>query len=271
MYVEINGVTYAYDIVGKGIPILLLHGFTGTRSTWKSFVQAWQDEFQIITIDLPGHGETKISSPRTMAACCHDLAQFCRYLGITSLHVVGYSMGGRTALSFATQYPSLIRSLTLESASPGLRTEEERVTRREQDERLATKLETEGIEAFVNEWENIPLFASQQKLPRHIQQVIRHERLSQSAIGLAASLRGMGTGSQPSWWEDLHTLDFPILLIVGALDHKFVKINTQMEKYLKRGQLTMIDDAGHAVHIERPQLFNEQVGQFIQESERQYR
>lgn len=271
MYITINEATYAYEVVGSGSPILLLHGFTGTRSTWEAFVEAWSDKFQIITLDLPGHGETTIPSPRTMEEFCHDLAQFCAQLELTSLHLVGYSMGGRTALSFAMQYPSLIRSLTLASASPGLRSNQERLTRQEQDEMLAKKLETEGIEQFVNYWENLPLFATQQRLPHHVQKAIRQERLSQSPTGLAASLRGMGTGMQPSWWDHLGELVCPTLLIVGSLDHKFVKLNKQMEKHIKQGQLNIIDGVGHAVHIEQPTTFNQIVGHFIQSNEKLYR
>ena len=68
-------------------------------------------------------------------------------------------MGGRIALAYTIKYPERVTSLILESASPGLKTEQERIERREADELLAKKINSEGIPSFVEFWENIPLFA----------------------------------------------------------------------------------------------------------------
>lgn len=263
VYFTIEDVTYVYEISGNGPPVILLHGFTGSRSTWKYFIQKWKHHFKCIAIDLPGHGETKNHSPMSMERCCHGLAKLFAHLNLSAAHVVGYSMGGRTALSFAMLYPELILSLTLESSSPGLKSIDEQLDRKRQDERLASKIEEEGIETFVQYWENIPLFSTQKNLPENVQREIRKERLSQSTIGLANSLRGMGTGVQPSWWNKLWKLTNPTLLIVGSLDHKFVKINKEMKQSLQNAQMEVVHSAGHAVHIEQPTVFNRLVGNFI--------
>src|SRR5690625_6836121 len=97
---------------------------------------------------------------------------------------MGYTMGGREALSFEILYSENIRSLVLERASPGLKTEKERKKRRDHDKNLAFRMKDNGIEDFVDEWEKIPLFASQKKLPVEIKHKIREERLSQSVDGL---------------------------------------------------------------------------------------
>lgn len=270
MYFTVGDATYAYEVTGNGIPVVLLHGFTGSRLTWRDFIQTWKHKFKCITVELPGHGETKIHSPRTMEACSHDLAKLFSYLGLSTFHLIGYSMGGRTALSLAMLYPERLLSLTLESSSPGLRTDDEKKARKEQDEQLARKLEEEGLEAFVDYWEEIPLFRTHKNLPESIQKGIRKERLSQSSRGLANSLRWMGTGVQPSWWNQLSKLTCPILLIVGSLDKKFVKINKQMKNCLQNACLKTINHAGHTVHIEQPTKFNDQVGTFIQANEKDY-
>src|SRR5690625_3364875 len=263
MYFIVGDTTYAYDVVGSGSPIVLLHGFTSSRSTWENFILEWKHAFKIITVDLQWHGDTKVNSPTDMEACCHDLAKLFTHLGLSSFHLVGYSMGGRTALSFTQFYPECILSLTLESASPGLKTVSEQMARKKQDERLAKKIEEHGIKWFVNDWENISLFHTQKKLPIQIQEKIRQERLSQSAQGLANSLRWMGTGTQPSWWGKLANITCPTLLIVGTLDEKFVKINKQMNRKIQNSHLQIVDQAGHAIHIEKPNEFNHAVGQFI--------
>ena len=259
MYHSVNGTRYWYEIHGEGHPLVMLHGFTGSSATWSNFMENWQTGLQIITVDLPGHGKTRAPHPKTMEECCADLKDLFDYLGLDDFHLLGYSMGGRTALSFAMIYPKMISSLILESASPGLATEDERKQRILKDEALAKKIEQEGIEAFVDFWENIPLFQSQKKLPKEVRENIRAERLSQKERGLAQSLRYMGTGSQPSWWNKLGQLDQPVMLLAGKYDDKFISINNLMEKSLTDGGLIICENAGHAIHVEQPEFFGKMV------------
>lgn len=257
MYFSIEGTDYWYEVNGKGTPIVLLHGFTGTSATWKSLAETEAPGVQFITIDMPGHGKTKGNRLVTMDDFCDDLKGLLDHLQLGKIYLVGYSMGGRAALSFAASYPEKLIGLALESASPGLATEEEREQRMEVDEKLIQKIEGEGINSFVDFWQSIALFDTQKSLSREVQNNIREERLSQTEPGLVASLRGMGTGAQKSIWEKLLHLDFPVLLIVGSLDEKFVAINEQMSEWLPNATMEIFIDAGHAVHVEKPILFNE--------------
>src|SRR5699024_9881620 len=100
-----------YELNGSGPAVMLLHGFTGSTKTWSPFVNQWKEAFQLLTIDLPGHGKTKTKTGRTMEACCAELKQLCDHLGIKAVHLVGYSMGGRMALSFAMMYPDMVESI----------------------------------------------------------------------------------------------------------------------------------------------------------------
>ncbi|WP_343273766.1 2-succinyl-6-hydroxy-2,4-cyclohexadiene-1-carboxylate synthase [Lentibacillus songyuanensis] len=263
MYFSINDATYWYELHGKGPAVVLLHGFTGSSTTWNPFIRSFAPSFQVITIDLPGHGKTNMKTPWSMEACCKDLRDLFTYLGLTKIHLVGYSMGGRTALSFAMLYPEYVQSIVLESASPGLETEEERNARIVHDEKLAEKVEQEGVTSFVDFWEDVPLFQTQKKLPLEVRQIIRDERLAQTAPGLAGSLRYMGTGSQPSWWELLSTVSIPVLLMVGALDEKFLRINQRMIQHLKNPRFIEVENAGHAIHVEQSSFFGKMVMEFL--------
>lgn len=264
MFIQVNGSCYAYQTTGKGEPLILLHGFTGSKHTWDQFIKLWQTSFQVITLDLPGHGQTITNTPRTIEMTADDLREVLRHLNIDKAHIVGYSMGGRTALTYALTYPETILSLTLESASPGLDSQKERRQRRQGDEQLIERLNKDGLSSFVNFWENIPLFSTQKWLREDIQEKIRQERLGQSPPGLVNSLRYMGTGQQPSLWNDLQSLNARVLLIVGEHDEKFVKLNEQMQKRLPNVKLKVIKHAGHAVHIEQPDFFYDEVTHFVQ-------
>ena len=238
--------------------LVFLHGFTGSTKTWDEVIESFEETYRIITIDLMGHGLTDapyIVQRYSMEEQVELLHNFFEARRIPSFTLIGYSMGGRVALAFTMKYAEMVEQLILESSSPGLKTEEEREARRKSDRALAEKIEKDGLEAFVEQWENIPLFESQKSLPETKQQAIREERLSQRVIGLANSLRGMGTGSQPSYWDDLKNFTKPVLLITGELDKKFQqKANDMKEKFLSCKNV-IVSGVGHAIHVENPQIF----------------
>ncbi|GLC88131.1 putative 2-succinyl-6-hydroxy-2,4-cyclohexadiene-1-carboxylate synthase [Lysinibacillus piscis] len=237
--------------------IVALHGFTGSTTTWQTLAKAMPN-VRVIAIDLIGHGQTAIpeqSNRFSMEEQIQDLEAIFQQLSLEHFTLLGYSMGGRIALSYTLAYPTRVVQLLLESASPGLKTAEERLQRRQQDARLADMILQYGVEVFVEEWENIALFASQKRLSAQKQQIIRAERLAQRKEGLAGSLRGIGTGNQPSNWETLGQLVCPVLLITGSLDRKFCSIATEMCRALPNGKHVIINDVGHAIHVENPDNF----------------
>ncbi|RYG74520.1 2-succinyl-6-hydroxy-2,4-cyclohexadiene-1-carboxylate synthase [Lentibacillus lipolyticus] len=262
MYIAVNDRIYWCNISGEGEPVVLLHGFTGTCDTWEPVIHNWLKNYRTIAIDLPGHGNTA-SHPNNMKAFCHDLANILDHLQLDQVHLIGYSLGGRTALSFAMLHSERVATLTLESSSPGLDGEEQRLDRQSRDEKLASWIRANGTQAFVDYWEKLPLFRTQQSLPESVQQRIRKERLAQSAEGLAQSLVTMGTGVQPSWWGKLITLDLPVLLLTGEKDAKFLAINREMDERLPISDLYVVKDAGHAIHVEQPHIFGKIVNEFF--------
>lgn len=252
-----SGVNYAISRLGEGEPLLLLHGFTGDRRTWDGLAPLLPAR-QLIMLDLPGHGDSdspERSAAWHMSSVAADLISLLDALGLPQVHLLGYSLGGRLALYLALRYPRRILSLTLESASPGLADEGERQVRRRRDEQLADKIEARGIAWFVDFWESLPMWASQANLPADILAAQRNQRLRNDPAGLASSLRGLGTGAQPSLWESLPEIQLPTLLIVGALDSKFRRINATMRDSIPGARLAIIDGAGHNTHLEKPDEF----------------
>lgn len=203
-------------------------------------------------LDLPGHGRHAGDAAPWRFTPEAVEAEIGALAGGEPVDLVGYSMGGRFALAYAARNPERVRRLVLESASPGLVTEEERSERRTLDEALARFLETEGIEAFVQRWEAQELFDSQRALPAETREAHRARRLLNNPRSLAASLRGLGTGALPSYWESLPGLRVPVLVLVGALDRKFAAIGARMVELLPDARLVSVAGAGHAVHLERP-------------------
>lgn len=258
-YLTLNELNYYYECHGHGgEPLLLLHGFTGSMVNWQPLLPALTPYYQVLLLDLPGHGRTAAPPDPArygMAAVAADVWSLLDAVCPGRVHLLGYSMGGRLALYLAVRQPARLRRLILESASPGLATAAERGARRAQDERLAARIEQVGMTAFVDEWERLPLWASQAGLSPAGRARLREQRLRNDPAGLANSLRGMGTGAQPSLWEALPALRRPVRLLAGALDSKFVAINRQMAALLPQADLRIIPGAGHTIHLEKPALF----------------
>ncbi|MBA4181812.1 MAG: 2-succinyl-6-hydroxy-2,4-cyclohexadiene-1-carboxylate synthase [Anaerolinea sp.] len=250
-----DGYAVNVEVSGDGPALVLLHGFTGSARSWGEFGVLLAERFTVVALDLAGHGQT--GSPAdlhryTMAQCVDDTVAAVRLAGFESAHWLGYSMGGRTALHVAATHPETVRSLSLIGASPGLDCVEDRVARRSADELLAARIEREGVEAFVDYWENIPLFATQRGLPEATRARIREGRLRNTTTGLAYSLRGMGTGAQEPLHSHLATLTMPALIMAGELDHKFAEIGREMAAVMPDARFQAITGAGHAAQAEHP-------------------
>lgn len=266
MNVKLNDVYYYVEKRGTGFPLLLLHGFTSSSATWHPLTSYLEDTSTMIMVDLLGHGKTE-SPPQweryEILKSAADLKLLLDHLAIEKVDLLGYSMGGRLAITFAATYPEKVRKLVLESTTPGLKTVKEREARCEQDAKLATKIRTEGVKTFVDYWENIPLFQTQKNLSPSIRGEIRKQRLDNNALGLANSLLGMGTGSQPTWWSSLANFSFETLILAGELDVKFHNIGEEMVSILPNARFLSIKNAGHAIHVEEPEKFGTIVSGFL--------
>jgi 2-succinyl-6-hydroxy-2,4-cyclohexadiene-1-carboxylate synthase len=271
--ISVNGVHIGIiqrDTIMQEVPTLvLLHGFTGSATSWGTLLDDLARlGMRVIALDMLGHGQSDApDDPQrySMQYCQADIISILQTLGIKRGEAIllGYSMGGRIALYCA--FSGYFRALILESASPGLATPAEREQRRVSDEALAERIEREGIETFVNDWEQLPLFASQRNLPIEYWNVQRVQRLANRVHGLANSLRGIGTGVQPHLGQCLPTLTIPVILITGKLDSKFCSIAQQMAQQLPEVQLQIVPNTGHTVHLEQPSLFFTLVHNFIQQ------
>lgn len=268
--IKVNGIEIGVllheDAQERRQTLVLLHGFTGSASSWNDLLPLLRTPGRtLIALDMPGHGQSDapVDPARyTIEHCENDIIAVLEKLEVRPHEAVllGYSMGGRIALY--TAFSAFFRALILESASPGLADPVEREQRRRSDTILAERIERTGVEAFIDEWEKLPLFASQHNLPVTRRNALRAQRLNNRANGLANSLRGVGTGVQPALHERLNTLTLPVLLLAGELDSKFCALARYMAEHLPLARLHIVPEAGHTIHLEQPELFAELVHAF---------
>ncbi len=244
---------------GTGPPLLLAHGFTGSSEAWGAAVlEELATEFRVLAVDLIGHGHSDTPRDPKRYALASQVRDLCAVLDSRNVGRavwLGYSMGGRIALGAALLCPQRIRGLVLESTSAGLDSDGERRARISHDETLARRLEDDGLEAFVAYWMGLPLFTTQAKLGRAALERERRRRLRNDPAALAASLRGMGSGAQPSFWKRLHEVRVPALVLAGSEDEKFCALARRMAARLPQAQLELIRGAGHALHLEQTETY----------------
>ena len=258
--VSARGVGLAVFIGGRpdAPPVVVLHGFTGSAASMEGVSAGLRDEFRVHAIDLVGHGESDAPDDvalYSMDACVAQVIAVLDAVGIARAHFIGYSMGGRVALSLAASEPGRVGSLVLVGVSPGERDPAARAQRMEADDALARGILDRGVEAFVDDWMALPLFASQRRLGEEALALARRQRLTCRPLGLANSLRGMGSGAMPALTERLGEIDRPVLLVVGAEDSKFSAVADAMLPAFPQAELIEIAEAGHAAHLEQPQVF----------------
>ena len=225
--------------------LVLLHGFTNTGAGWSGVIAALGGDRTVLAPDLRGHGSASHARPVSLEAVVADVAASAP----ATFALAGYSMGGRLALHVAVAHPRRVTRLILIGASPGIADAGERAQRRAADEALAEEICDLTIERFAQRWARTPVLAGQ---PPAVQAAVHADRLRNTPAGLAAALRGLGTGALPPLWDRLGELAMPVDLIVGERDATFRATAERMAAALPAGTLHVVPGAGHAVHLEAP-------------------
>jgi 2-succinyl-6-hydroxy-2,4-cyclohexadiene-1-carboxylate synthase len=227
-------------------PLVLLHGFAGTRRRWRPVVRRLRTQrYRPLALDLRGHGDAAHARPVTFAACTADV------LAATAgrFALCGYSLGGRLALHVALAAPERVTRLVLLSATAGIEDPAERAARRRADEALADELEHGTIEAFADRWTAQPLFAGTAPA---VVAAWRADIARNEPSGLAAALRGVGAGAMEPLWERLSALGVPASVVAGERDGRYVALARRLAAALPRAELVIVPGAGHGLAREAP-------------------
>lgn len=238
--------------------ITLLHGFTQTAASFATFADALAlHGLDSEAPDLPGHGGGAVQGDLWWGA---DNVARARPSGVW----LGYSMGARLALHVALAHPESVTALILIGGTAGIDDDAERAARVVHDEALADHIETVGVETFLDEWLAKPLFAGLPADPDR-----RRQRATNTAAGLASSLRLWGTGTMdPPLWGRLDEIIAPTLVLSGARDVKFTALGRRLASSIgDRARSATIDSAGHAVHLERPEAVAACVADWLNRSQ----
>jgi 3-oxoadipate enol-lactonase len=261
--IQLQGIEMAYDEVGAGAAVVLLHGYPFNRSMWSEQVAALSPGFRVIAPDLRGLGETTVmAGPATMDEMVRDVAALMETLNISRAVVCGLSMGGYVALALYRMFPLRVRGLVLADTRPQADTEEARENREQQ----AQKALHEGMAGIADAM--LPKLLSPETLAGLPQVVarVRDMILKTKPEGAASAQRGMALRNEQTTF--LKEIISPTLIIVGREDRITPLADAEtMHREIGGSQLEIIEGAGHVSNLEQPEKFNRAIGKFLHDLE----
>ena len=245
------------EVRGKRLPVVLLHGFAQTPASWDIVADALQKQgHRTFVPDL--YKRSHCSLEQLCAAMSDGVQKVARAEGAPVL--VGYSMGGRIAAETLVRHPDLpLAGLVLESAGLGPADETARAVLAERNGAWAARLRDEGVAAFMDWWETLPLFATQRDLPPVVRVAIRAEREARDAESLARSLETWGAHHQTTEADTLaalaaaHRAGLSVRYLAGARDAKYAAVADRVRAAGLPAVLIL--QVGHNTHLEQPEVF----------------
>ena len=163
----------------------------------------------------------------------------------------------------AVEHPGLVSRAVIISGSPGIADEPARRARRKEDEHHARRLETQGLEPFLDDWYRQPLFAPLREHP--VFPAVLERRRHNDPRQLARSLRSLGTGQQRSLWGDLAGVRNPLLFLAGERDSKFVALALDAVALCRQAEAVVLRGRGHALVEEDPEAVANELEGFLGE------
>lgn len=256
---KVRGIKMVYDDLGQGDVILLIHGQPFNRNMWKYQVEEFSKNHRLIIPDLRGYGESGITEGIVLLdEIALDLLCLLEDLNISKATVIGLSMGGQIALELYKLRPDLFQSIIL--ADTEARAEDEKGY--ESRINLSKRILEDGMKKFTQErikhfmCDNT--FKSKPEIVNHLTQMM----ITTSPAGSAAVQRGRA--ERLDYTPLLKRIDFPALIIVGALD-EFTPIESAeyMHQRITNSKLVIIENCGHVSNMEQPEEFNRALKEFL--------
>jgi pimeloyl-ACP methyl ester carboxylesterase len=247
MGVHYKNAFISFDVKGEGPELVLLHGFTESSDIWTNFVNVLQDEFRVITIDLPGHGKSEcIADVHSMELMADAVKAVLDHLKVNTCVMVGHSMGGYVTLAFSKAFPGVLKGIGL-FHSTSLADNDEAIEKRNKAIEIIKRDHSDFLLGFIPE-----LFApeSRERLGDAINKLMGEAR-KMSPRALIAAQEGMK--SRSSTLDVLINTTLPVMFIAGQKDSRVPFENIWVQMALTETAYSLIlRSSGHMGFLEEP-------------------
>lgn len=263
-----DGARIYYEERGEGSPIILLHGHSLDGRMWDEQFRTFSDAgHRVVRIDFRGYGRSSGQTETLQFTHAGDVAAVMDSLGIDRAHVVGLSMGGFVGADMLGLYPDRLLSATLASGNirrtPGPSTPMDSVEAARRDAEIAA-LEARGIDSMKREWfEGLMRSGGSQRerMREPLRRMIDDWQAWQPLHKEVRVIAGLDA------WARIKSdrPQIPTLLVEGRSEHNRFDPSPEILQYLPQGRITVIEDCGHMLSMERPEEFDSTVLRFIAE------
>ena len=243
-----NGVNLHYETHGSGPVLLMSHGYSATSAMWRGQIEPLSKDHTLVLWDFRGHGQSDYpADPAAYSeeATVSDMAAILDAVGAKTAIIGGLSLGGYMSLAFNRVHPDRVNALLIIDTGPGYKNDEARAGWNKTSLRTAERYETEGLGL-------LSAGSAERRTAKHT-----------SATGLALAARGMLTQRDASVITSLPDIKVPSIVIVGSEDTPFLAASDYMAAKIPGAKKAIIEGAGHAANIDKPEAFNAVLKDFL--------
>lgn len=255
-HLRVGDVTLYYERVGKGEPLLFIHGLGSSGLDWEYQVPFFARDYEVIVCDVRGHGRSdKPPGPYSIPLFARDVAGLIEALDLVPAHVVGISMGGMIGLQLAVGRPELVRSLVVVNSVPDM-------VVRTWRQRLAVWQRL--LVAPLLGMERVADMLSQRLFPAEEQAELRELCRKRWAENDPRAYRE-ATKAIVGWTvsEHLGSIACPVLVVSADQDYSPVETKAAYVAKIAQGELVVIEDSRHGTPVDQPEAFNQAVAAFL--------
>jgi pimeloyl-ACP methyl ester carboxylesterase len=253
--VSVNDIEMYYEISGEGEPLVLIHGLGSSTRDWEDMIPFLQN-FQIITLDLRGHGQTtKPKGPYTAKMLANDVISLLKHLEINSTHILGISLGGGIAFQIAVDFPKFVKSLIVVNSNVEVPIDSIKMKMELFKRKLIVRLV--GMKK-MGEVLATRLFIKPEQEEQRTKMITRWAENDKKAY-----LASFGAIVGWSVKEDLSKIACPTLIIGSEEDYSPSDVKREYTALIPNAKFIEIEDARHAVSVEKPEELSKVVNDFL--------
>ena len=254
---------YSRKVGENGPDFVVLHGLFGSGKNWRSFAGSLEDDFQVWTLDARNHGDSPHADSMSYQQMAEDVARFFAENELENVILLGHSMGGKTAMQLALQFPDRIAALIVVDIAPVcydhlhkqlklIEAMQEldlagEMSRSEIEKKLAVKIPEKRLLSFL-----------MTNLNRQNGQFQWRIGLEQIAAGMPDLLN----------YPELKSVFKGPVQFIGGENSTYLKFeyHALIRKYFPESRITMLENCGHWLHVEQPAAFQKTVNEFLQDN-----
>jgi len=254
---------YSRKVGENGPDFVVLHGLFGSGKNWRSFAGSLEDDFQVWTLDARNHGDSPHADSMSYQQMAEDVARFFAENELENVILLGHSMGGKTAMQLALQFPDRIAALIVVDIAPVcydhlhkqlklIEAMQEldlagEMSRSEIEKKLAVKIPEKRLLSFL-----------MTNLNRQNGQFQWRIGLEQIAAGMPDLLN----------YPELKSVFKGPVQFIGGENSAYLKFeyHALIRKYFPESRITMLENCGHWLHVEQPAAFQKTVNEFLQDN-----